>query len=74
MIQSIQGLLAYFDAVNRRALRDVGALPPEADGWRPETGEGEAAWNIDQIVAHMAMSRLYFARGGAGPGRAGPAD
>jgi uncharacterized damage-inducible protein DinB len=68
MIQSIQAFLAYFDAVNRRALRDIGALPPEADGWRPSTGEGEAAWNINQIVGHMAMSRLYFASAYRGEG------
>ncbi len=61
MIQSIEAFLAYFESVNRRALRDVGALPPQADGWRPVTGEGEAAWSVNQLVGHMAMSRLYFA-------------
>ncbi len=61
MIQSIDAFLAYFGAVNRRALRDIAALPSEADGWRPATGEGEAAWSINDLVGHMAMSRLYFA-------------
>lgn len=68
MIQSIQAFLAYFDAVNRRALRDIAALPPQADGWRPATGEGERAWSINQIVGHMAMSRLYFASAYRGEG------
>lgn len=68
MIQSIRGFLAYFEAVNRRALRDVGALPPEADGWRPATGEGEAAWSINQLVGHMAQTRLYFASAYRGEG------
>ena len=61
MIQSIRAFLAYFEDVNRRALRVVGALPPEADGWRPATGEGEGAWSINQLVGHMAQTRLYFA-------------
>jgi uncharacterized damage-inducible protein DinB len=68
MIESIQAFLAYFDAVNRRALRDIGALPPEADGWKPATGEGEAAWSINELVGHMAMSRLYFASAYRGEG------
>ncbi len=32
MFTSINAFLKYFDAVNRRAIRDIGALPPEADG------------------------------------------
>jgi uncharacterized damage-inducible protein DinB len=68
MITSIDAFLRYFDAVNRRAMRDVGALPPEADGWKPETGEGEKAWSINGIVGHMASSRLYFASAYRGEG------
>jgi uncharacterized damage-inducible protein DinB len=68
MIQSIQAFLAYFEAVNRRALRDITALPPEADGWKPATGEGEAAWSINELVGHMAVSRLYFASAYRGEG------
>ena len=68
MITSIDAFLRYFDAVNRRALRDVGALPGEADGWRPATGEGEKAWSINQLVGHMASSRLYFASAYRGEG------
>ena len=61
MFVSIDAFLKYFDAVNRRALRDIGSLPPEADGWAPATGEGENGWSINQLVGHMAGSRLYFA-------------
>lgn len=68
MIESMQSFLAYFETVNRRALRDIAALPPEADGWKPATGEGEAAWSINALVAHMAMSRLYFASAYRGEG------
>jgi uncharacterized damage-inducible protein DinB len=68
VLTSIDAFLAYFDAVNRRALRDIGALPREADGWRPSLGEGEKAWSINQIVGHMASSRLYFASAYRGEG------
>ncbi len=60
MFRSIDAFLRYFDAVHRRAVRDVASLPAEADGWRPATGEGEHAWSVNQIVGHMAGSRLYF--------------
>ncbi|MEX2238592.1 MAG: DinB family protein [Dehalococcoidia bacterium] len=53
--------LKYFDGVNRRAMRDIAALPPEADGWKPAAGVGENSWSINQLVGHMAGSRLYFA-------------
>ena len=68
MFRSIDGFLKYFDAVNRRAVRDIGALPQEADGWTPPAGEGEHAWSINQIVGHMAGSRLYFASAYHGEG------
>jgi uncharacterized damage-inducible protein DinB len=68
MLTSIDAFLRYFDAVNRRAVRDVGALPPAADGWKPATGEGEKAWSINGIVGHMASSRLYFASAYRGEG------
>ena len=68
MLTSINAFLRYFDAVNRRALRDVGALPAAADGWRPAIGEGEKAWSINGIVGHMASSRLYFASAYRGEG------
>ena len=68
MITDIETFLRYFDGVHRRALRDIGALPPEAESYRPETGEGEGAWGIGEIVSHMAGSRLYFARAYRGEG------
>ena len=73
MFVSIDAFLKYFDAVNRRALRDIGALPPEADGWAPATGEGEHAWSINKLVGHMAGSRLYFANAYRGEGWISPA-
>ena len=72
MLQSIAGFLAYFDAVNRRAIRDVAALPPEADGWTPAAGTGEKAWSINTLIGHMAGSRLYFARAYRGEGWISP--
>ncbi|MCI0777576.1 MAG: hypothetical protein J4N95_05305, partial [Chloroflexi bacterium] len=68
MFTSIDAFLNYFDAVNRRAMRDIGALPPEADGWTPSTGEGEGAWSINKLIGHMAGSRLYFASAYVGEG------
>ena len=68
MLTDIDTFLRYFDGVNRRALRDIGALPQEAESYRPHAGEGEAAWGIGEIVRHMAGSRLYFARAYRGEG------
>src|SRR4029450_4813952 len=68
MFTDIETFLRYFDGVHRRALRDIGALPAEAESYRPETGEGEGAWGIAQLVSHMAGSRLYFARAYRGEG------
>ena len=68
MITSIDGFLRYFDAVHRRAMRDIAALPPEADGWAPSVGEGEGAWSINVLVGHMAGARLYFASAYLGEG------
>ena len=68
MLTSIDGFLRYFGGVHRRAMRDVAALPPQADGWRPSQGEGEKAWSINGIVGHMAGSRLYFASAYRGEG------
>ena len=72
MFTSIDAFLTYFDAVNRRAMRDIGALPPEADGWTPETGEGEHAWSINKLIGHMAGSRLYFVSAYRGEGWISP--
>lgn len=72
MIRTIEQFLRYFDAVHRRAVRDVAALPPEADGWAPATGTGEGAWSINGLVGHMAGSRLYFASAYRGEGWISP--
>lgn len=72
MITSMPAFLKYFDAVQRRAMRDIGALPAEADGWSPAAGEGENAWSINKLVGHMAGSRLYFASAYRGEGWISP--
>ena len=72
MYRSTEAFLKYFDAVNRRAVRDIAALPPAADGWKPATGEGEKAWGINTLVGHMAGSRLYFASAYSGKGWISP--
>jgi len=72
MITTLDAFLRYFDAVHRRAMRDIGALPPEADGWAPPAGHGEHAWSINTLVGHMAGSRLYFASAYRGEGWISP--
>src|SRR4051794_5069274 len=72
MIENISSFLRYFDAVNRRAVRDISALPPEADGWAPSIGTGERAWSINTLVGHMCGSRLYFASAYRGEGWISP--
>ena len=72
MFVSIDAFLTYFDAVNRRAMRDIGALPPEADGWAPNAVEGENAWSINKLIGHMAGSRLYFVSAYRGEGWISP--
>jgi uncharacterized damage-inducible protein DinB len=62
MINDLPALLRYFDSFHRRTVRDILALPPEAENWRPPVGEGEKAWSINEIVHHIAESRLYFSR------------
>lgn len=61
MISDIGEFLRFFEGVNRRAVRDVKALPADAESWTPPGGDGENAWDIGQIIGHMAVSRLYFA-------------
>lgn len=72
MFTSVETFLRYFDGVNKRAMRDIAALPPAADGWTPATGEGEKAWSINKLVGHMAGSRLYFASAYSGNGWISP--
>lgn len=62
MISDIDGFLAHFRGLNRRAVRDFGSLAPEAETWRPPAGQGEDAWGVGQLVAHVALSRLFFGR------------
>ena len=68
MITEVSAFLRWFEGVHRRTLRDVSILPPEAERWRPETGDGESAWGIPQLVRHTAEARLYFAGAFAGDG------
>ena len=72
MFRNVEAFLRYFEGVNRRAMRDIAALPAAADGWRPATGEGEKAWSINQLVGHMCGSRLYFASAYSGEGWVSP--
>lgn len=72
MLTSVEAFLRYFEGVNRRAMRDVGALPLDADGWTPAAGEGENAWSINTLVGHMCGSRLYFASAFLGDGWISP--
>lgn len=72
MIKSTVAFLRYFDAVHRRAMRDIAALPPQADGWAPAQGEGEQGWSINVLVGHMAGARLYFANAYRGQGWISP--
>ena len=60
MITTIDDFIRYYEGVNRRAVRDVGALPADAEGWRPAAGAGERGWEIGQLVAHIVDSRRMF--------------
>ncbi len=68
MISDTASYLRFFDSVRRRTERDVAALPPAAAAWRPAAVGGEAGWGIGQIVAHIGVSRLYFASAYRGEG------
>ena len=68
MFTDIETFLRYFEGAHRRTVRDISALPGEAERYRPATGEGENAWGIGDIVRHMAGSRLYFSRAYRGEG------
>lgn len=72
MFRDIDTFLRYFEGVNKRAMRDIAALPPAADGWAPPSGEGEKAWGINTLVGHMCGSRLYFASAYSGTGWVSP--
>jgi uncharacterized damage-inducible protein DinB len=72
MIRSIEEYLRYFDGVQRRTLRDVAALPAEADGWTPPAGEGEQAWSVNTVIAHIAAARHFFTGAYCGKGWIAP--
>jgi uncharacterized damage-inducible protein DinB len=72
MFRDIDAFLRYFEGVNKRAMRDIAALPPAADGWKPTSGEGEKAWAINTLIGHMCGSRLYFASAYCGTGWVSP--
>jgi uncharacterized damage-inducible protein DinB len=64
----IQDFLRYYRGLNKRTMRDIEALPPEAAAYVPpavlaeRAGEDGATWSIGQLVGHIAGARLYFAR------------
>jgi uncharacterized damage-inducible protein DinB len=69
VITTIDAFLRYFAGVNRRAVRDIGGLPAEAEHWQPPTRDrSERGWTIAQLVAHMAASRLFFVAAYCGEG------
>jgi len=68
MITDMAAYLRFFDGVRRRTERDVAALPPEAETWKPPVIGGEAGWDIGRIVRHIAESRGYFASAYRGEG------
>jgi uncharacterized damage-inducible protein DinB len=68
MIRSIDEFLRYFDGVQRRTMRDVAALPEAADGWAPPAGDDEQGWSVNQVIAHIAAARLFFANAYLGQG------
>jgi uncharacterized damage-inducible protein DinB len=72
MITSIDAFLRYFDGIHRRSVRDVGALPPAAEGWTPDGGREEGAWSINRIVGHICSSRSYFVSAYLGTGWISP--
>ena len=68
MISDIRSFLRFFEAVHRRTVRDVAALPEEAERWKPPAGEEEQAWGPPEIVRHVAESRQFFASAFLGNG------
>ncbi len=68
MISDVGAFLRYVGGIHRRTVRDVAALPDAAVAWRPEKGEGEAAWGVPEIVRHIAEARLFFASAYDGDG------
>jgi uncharacterized damage-inducible protein DinB len=68
VITTIDDFLRYVRGVHQRTLRDVVALPAHAGAWRPAGGEGEQAWSVDELVAHIAALRSFFVSAYRGEG------
>ncbi len=60
MFHDVATYLKYFQGVRRRTIRDVAALPEEAETWRPPYEDDEAGWGIPKIVEHIAESPFFF--------------
>ena len=60
MFRDVATYLRYFQGVRRRTIRDVAALPADAETWQPPYGDGEAGWGIPKIVEHIAESPSFF--------------
>jgi uncharacterized damage-inducible protein DinB len=68
MFTDIDTYLRYYEGLHKRTMRDIAALPTEADAYHPPQGEGEQGWPIGEIVRHVGGARLYFARAYRGEG------
>ena len=68
VITDVEAFIGWFNGVNLRAIRDIAGLPEEALDWRPQRGEGEAAWSVREIVGHIVSSRRLFTGAFAGRG------
>ena len=68
MFRDVATYVKYFQGVRRRTIRDVAALPEEAETWTPPYGDGEAGWDIPKIVEHIAESPFFFASAYRGEG------
>lgn len=70
MFADAPAFLAWFEGVHRRTVRDVSALPVDAERWMPSmaTGDDGSAWGIPELVAHLAEARGYFASAFLGQG------
>ncbi|MGH2710866.1 MAG: DinB family protein [Actinomycetota bacterium] len=61
MISDVPAFLRYFEGVHARTVRDVSALPEEAESWRPPPSkDAEASWGVPEIVRHIAEARRFF--------------
>jgi uncharacterized damage-inducible protein DinB len=62
VITSVESFLQWFDGLGRRATRDIGSLPADAESWEPPAVAGERGWNIGELVRHMAAARIFSVR------------